>query len=302
MRKPLMTDKASLIEALRLQRIVCGKLEIAKKICRYGKLGLFEPHQFLIRQDEDKNEVFFIIDGQVSILVNGREIGVLRTKREHVGEMAGLESSRRANCVKALKPTKVVSLEWKCFAAIANQHPEIWQAIALQLAERLRERSRFIRRPNECPAVFVGSSSESLPIATALAETIHEKSCVHCRPWSDPSIFAPSSTTIESLVQAAEKTDLAVLVFGPDDTVRSRGSQAKAPRDNVIFELGLFIGALGRQRTLLVCPRGNDLKIPSDLLGVTPLKFGTVRGRPNLNEVRALGSTIKAIALKHGAR
>jgi CRP/FNR family cyclic AMP-dependent transcriptional regulator len=63
------------------------------------------------------------------------------------------------------------------------------------------------------------------------------------------------------------------LVFSPDDRVFSREVESNAPRDNIIFELGLGIGALGRERSFIVRPRGADLKIPTDLLGVTPLTY-----------------------------
>ena len=48
---------------------------------------------------------------------------------------------------------------------------------------------------------------------------------------------------------------------------------SNAPRDNIVFELGLFMGALGRSRTFLVQPRGAGLKVPSDLMGITPLTY-----------------------------
>ena len=52
----------------------------------------------------------------------------------------------------------------------------------------------------------------------------------------------------------------------------------RVPRDNVIFELGLLMGALGRERVFILKPRNVDIRIPSDLLGVTWLDYK--RGGP----------------------
>src|SRR5262249_46203633 len=54
-----------------------------------------------------------------------------------------------------------------------------------------------------------------------------------------------------------------------DDFTKSRGVETKSPRDNLIFELGLFMGALGRRRAFpIVAPGKNTaVKLPSDLLG-----------------------------------
>jgi predicted nucleotide-binding protein len=46
------------------------------------------------------------------------------------------------------------------------------------------------------------------------------------------------------------------------------------PRDNLIFELGLFTGTLGRAKTFLVKCRDEDIELPSDLLGVTTVEYG----------------------------
>lgn len=86
-------------------------------------------------------------------------------------------------------------------------------------------------------------------------------------------------TPLSELLRTAENTDFAALILTPDDAVRSRGEERPAARDNVIFELGLFLGALGPQRVFIICPRGQDLRLPSDLSGVTVLKY-----RPNRND------------------
>ena len=62
-------------------------------------------------------------------------------------------------------------------------------------------------------------------------------------------------------------------MLGPDDRVISRGQETDVPRDNVIFELGLFMGALKRERTFLVLPRGLNIKVPTDILGLNPLTY-----------------------------
>ncbi len=61
-----------------------------------------------------------------------------------------------------------------------------------------------------------------------------------------------------------------------------RGEAASVPRDNVVFELGLFLGALGRQRCAFVMPSDREIRLPTDLLGLTPLKYRTDRADGNL--------------------
>lgn len=91
--------------------------------------------------------------------------------------------------------------------------------------------------------------------------------------WTQGS-FLVGTYTLERLEQIAQATDFAVLVVTPDDVVESRGTLRRAARDNVIFELGLFIGAIGRQRTYIVAEHGDgQLKLPTDLDGLTWLPY-----------------------------
>jgi Predicted nucleotide-binding protein containing TIR-like domain len=98
---------------------------------------------------------------------------------------------------------------------------------------------------------FIGSSSEGLEIARALQAEVDQ----YCEPtiWSQ-NVFAPSGTTLGDLILASQNFDFAALILTPDDSVVSRGEQAMAARDNVIFELGLFLGALGSQRVFIIHP------------------------------------------------
>jgi hypothetical protein len=116
------------------------------------------------------------------------------------------------------------------------------------------------------PSVFVGSSAEGLPIAEAIQLNL-DRAC-EVVIWSQ-GVFGLSGGTLETLVEKAADFDFAVLVVTPDDMTQSRGKLQQSPRDNVLLELGLFIGVLGRKRSFVVYDRSADIKLPSDLAGVT---------------------------------
>jgi predicted nucleotide-binding protein/nucleoside 2-deoxyribosyltransferase len=149
------------------------------------------------------------------------------------------------------------------------------------LAERpvLDEGSSMPDRRRFRPTVFIGSSSESLEVAYALEQDLGSDTEVTV--WSR-GVFGPSETTIESLEKSLSQFDVAVFVLGSDDLIYSRGAGEMAPRDNVLFELGLFIGAIGRRRSLILVDESAKPKIPSDLFGVTPLTFRGDRTDRNL--------------------
>jgi len=78
---------------------------------------------------------------------------------------------------------------------------------------------------------------------------------------------------LDSLMSSADRFDFAVLVLSADDLLVSRGEVQASPRDNVLFELGLFIGRLGRDRTFIVNDRNAPPKLPTDLAGITTVTF-----------------------------
>jgi len=120
------------------------------------------------------------------------------------------------------------------------------------------------------PSVFVGSSSEGLDIARNI-QALLDKEC-EVKLW-DQGVSGLSAGTLESLVLALDDFDFAILVLTPDDMTVTRSEERQTARDNVLFELGLFMGALGRSRTFIVYERGSKLGLPSDLAGVNAATF-----------------------------
>ena len=91
-------------------------------------------------------------------------------------------------------------------------------------------------------------------------------------------------------------------VLSPDDAVISRDATLEAPRDNLVFELGLFMGALGHSRTFLLHHRGSGLKIPTDLSGFTPLTYQTDSNGPNSVAVASACEETRTTILASGLR
>jgi len=92
------------------------------------------------------------------------------------------------------------------------------------------------------PALFIGSSSEGNRIAREVE--LQLKDYVKVNLWSN-GIFSLGKGTLEALINALDDFDFAVMVLTPDDLIETRNQNYTSPRDNVLFELGLFMGRLG---------------------------------------------------------
>lgn len=121
------------------------------------------------------------------------------------------------------------------------------------------------KKETKKPIVFVGSASKSKRAAEAVANNLRKVSFV--RVWD--KAFTLSRTTIEDLIKMAPTYDFAIFILGGEDVRKKDGVKSLVPRDNVIFETGLFMGVLGRDRVFVI--RRNDVKVelPSDWLGLT---------------------------------
>lgn len=268
--------RAALEEALSQQRIVLGNDALASQLADVGTPMSIATGNIIMNQGAHDSDVFFILTGQFQVKVHGREVAK-RGPTELVGEMSAVVSTAsRSATVVALEPSVVLKVTAQAFKEAANKFPKIWLHITRQLVERLHQRNALVRPAHQAPRVFIICSVEALDIARAI-ETQLEHDKVFVKIWTD-GVFRASKYPIESLEEQLDESDFAIAIAQPDDTVKtSRGKEKNTPRDNVIFELGLFVGRLGRLRSILLEPRGEEVHLPSDLSGLTTIGYRTDR-------------------------
>lgn len=144
------------------------------------------------------------------------------------------------------------------------------------------------------PRIFIGSSVEALQIAYAIQENLEHDANVTI--WNQ-GVFELSNNTLDDLIRALNSFDFGIFVFKPDDITHIKSLQKNTVRDNVIFELGLFIGKLGKERVFYLIPKeASDFHLPSDLLGVNAGRYDDKREDGNLNA--ALGSFCNQVRQK----
>jgi hypothetical protein len=136
------------------------------------------------------------------------------------------------------------------------------------------------------PRIFLGSSGKQAKLVQALTRGLADVALVE--PWT--TSFNPGTTTIDRLLELAHEVDFGVFAFAQDDWTANApaGSAQASPRDNVVFEAGLFGGALGMRRTFILHAHG--AKLPTDLLGLTSVRY---EDSNNSAEIRAINQKLK---------
>lgn len=285
-------------EALKDQRITHGNAAIAKALCLKRELHYHRAGDIIIKQGDGTNNLIFILAGKVAVVRNNREIAH-RTAGESVGEMAVIDvQKKRSASIVATEDCVVASVPEAEFARIALKYPELWRCLAKQLADRLRQRLEGVRPQNTVPRVFIGSSTESKKVAMAVKKALG--GVADAIVWTQGNVFEPGKFTLESLEDHARRSDFAVMVFAPDDVIFCRGRRQAGPRDNVIFELGLFMGALDRKRAFVIAPREKRLKIPTDILGTNFVTYSVGGGKSLEQSLNEACDTIRSVVLKSG--
>ncbi|HEY6350046.1 MAG TPA: TIR domain-containing protein [Candidatus Angelobacter sp.] len=137
---------------------------------------------------------------------------------------------------------------------------------------------------NRKPRIFVGSSTEAANIDHEV-RSILENGKAEVIGWRD--VCQAGDHPLDALLEVAHSVDGALLIATPDDRTVFRGQERITPRDNILFELGIFISQLGKHRAAIVlvpAPDGQAASLPSDLYGVTALLFES--DKPAVNERR----------------
>src|SRR5262245_42377529 len=149
------------------------------------------------------------------------------------------------------------------------------------------------------PRIFLGSSGKQAKLLQALTRGLDD--IAHVEPWT--TSFNPGTTTLGRLLELAHEVDFAAFAFAQDDwtTVSPpasapTGSGQASPRDNVVFEAGLFGGVLGMSRTFII--HAHDAKLPTDLLGLTCVRYG---GTTTPAEMKVVNEKLRK-AIEHEGR
>jgi predicted nucleotide-binding protein len=137
--------------------------------------------------------------------------------------------------------------------------------------ELLNSEVKDVESKTAKPKIFVGSSIEGIEVARKIQNELnHEFEIII---WNQGIFDRLGLSFLETLEETVNNFDYGVFIFTPDDTIQSRGETKKIARDNVIFELGMFIGKLTRKKGFLVHPQSMDLHILSDFNGITKATY-----------------------------
>lgn len=152
------------------------------------------------------------------------------------------------------------------------------------------------------PRLFIGSSSAAYAVALQFKTALDNVAEVV--PWRRAPEWRSMWSTLECLVDAADSYDFGLFIFAADDDSVSDHEKRKAVRDNVLLELGMFLGSLGRDRTFGVMEEAvperkmakmrqdEKIKTPSDLLGIQLPRFK----RRGVGSQRSIGAAAAEIA------
>ena len=282
-----------LIEALAQHKLVVGNDDLANAISDVAAVLDVPPGGLLIEQGAYDNDIYLIVAGSFEVIVNGRKIAI-RHAGDHVGEMAAVEPTQpRSATIVAAEASVVARLSEDDFSRLAEGYPQLWRTIAKELSRRLRQRNALLAMVRDRVRVLVMSSVEALQVARAV-QTAFDHDPYLVTVWEN-GVFGASGYPIESLEEHVDQVDFGIVIAAADDRVMSRGMEQFSPRDNVTFELGFLMGRLGRHRTLLLEPRGEAVKLPTDLTGLTTLEYIWRPGRdaaaelaPTMNRLREI--------------
>jgi predicted nucleotide-binding protein len=262
---------AYVVDALLRAKIVQGDNALAQGLASVGTAVRLEKDKHLITEGGEDTDFYVLMAGRARIDVKGVTVNQ-RGPGDHVGEIAALDpTQRRAASVIGTESGVAWKVPEAALTLIAKDNPDLWRRLAIEQAQRLVQRNALVRPANAAPKVFLISSVEALEVAKEIQVGLSYSGALVTR-W-DQGVFRASEYAIDSLTRAVDQCDYAIAVIAADDVTLTRDHLHLAPRDNVNFELGLFMGHLGLERTILVEQRDAQVKLCSDLRGITTLTY-----------------------------
>ena len=156
--------------------------------------------------------------------------------------------------------------------------------------------------------VFIGSSGEQRSLVDWLTSFIRTEYAgkIQPVPWTIP--WTGGRFTLDNLLRFVDETDAAILFWTADDKTWYRDTVRDEPRDNLVFEAGLFIAAHGQERSQLMIPRYEPgdkrakVAVPSDLAGMTWNQYQWTDGPAEATGLPTTARTVCDLLVTLGAR
>jgi predicted nucleotide-binding protein len=220
---------------------------------------------------------------------------IVPTHKNH-DDVRGCVYDRKTNKLDLLKSMRAHSICDECRRTLLSEQtalsPRQFAALAkmFDMCEKVLEGKHEIQEKEEIPPrTFIGSSVEGLGIANKLQSLLEYDLTTEI--WNQGTVFGLGEATLEALEKAILTYDFGIFIFTPDDQLHARGEFKSVARDNVVFELGLFVGRLTRRRAFVIHPEKKAIALPTDLAGITTASYDP--DKPNL--AAALGPACQKI-------
>lgn len=257
--------------AMRRQGVLRECESLASKLLALGTIEHIGTHETLVAEGAVDTEVYFLLAGRVRVQVKGNFVGE-RYAGEMIGEIASLKpSNMRSATVVALEDCVFLKIASSDLLLVTGDCAIFWRNVAEILSDRLEGRNRSLPQKDVGTRLLLVSSSEAKHVYDELVSNSRHDPSMTVVVWKD--IFQISSHPITDLVAEVRRADYVVAVMRCDDRLVSRWRCSYVPRDNVVLEYGIALGCLGAERSIILRPRGKNLKLPSDSEGLTYVDY-----------------------------
>jgi predicted nucleotide-binding protein len=272
--------KRLLHEVLLDQQLVRRHPGIATGLCEQAELMEFrEGEDLYVEAAPGKSHLYFVISGSVQVIAKGRAVCELGAGNAF-GEFPILDPSLAYTVtIRAVTPAVVARVTDRAFAALAGSFPDVWKNMACSLMRRLMASNDRLA-PARKPCVFIGHGRANAWLR--VQAFVKDELRLECEAFESESESRAGLTITELIDEMRQKATFAVLVMTAEDATAEGGKRA---RQNVIHEAGLFQGALGTRRALLLLENG--VEEFSNAAGIIPIKFEREHMEPALKQIQA---------------